>query len=246
MTTECVQRYRRRTDWRLPPRVATSAASTDTSPLPSVSTVVAAKPSTSYLSLIRATALNSQDRAQMRRRASPNPLALDLVARDASQLRAVARRIAERGFCVCSSAFPPELTAAIAAEAHGLYKAKKMTPAYFGNERNRVESVRRQDHTLWLNHYVAATFRSDARAAGASALARVDEQLATAGKLVLDCLAEPALKHHKLARADDGSALYCTGRTDGMVACYPGGQASYGAHLDNVDRDGREDYGRVL
>ena len=43
------------------------------------------------------------------------------------------------------------------------------------------------------------------------------------------------------ARGDRGEVFHCTGRSDGMVAVYPGGRASYGAHLDNVDGDGRDD-----
>ena len=49
-----------------------------------------------------------------------------------------------------------------------------------------------------------------------------------------------------MARGDRGERLHCTGRSDGMVAVYPGGNAAYGCHIDNVDGDGRDDYGRVL
>ena len=31
-----------------------------------------------------------------------------------------------------------------------------------------------------------------------------------------------------------------------MCACYPGGGAAYGAHVDNVDGDGRGDFGRCF
>ena len=50
----------------------------------------------------------------------------------------------------------------------------------------------------------------------------------------------PAVTHRRVACA--------THRTDLMVACYPGGGAAYGPHVDNADGDGREelDYGRCF
>ena len=51
-----------------------------------------------------------------------------------------------------------------------------------------------------------------------------------------------------MSRGADGGRLHYTGRTDSMLACYPGGGAAYGPHIDNLDGDGREteDFGRCF
>ena len=51
-----------------------------------------------------------------------------------------------------------------------------------------------------------------------------------------------------LGRGPGGGPLHYLGRTDLMMACYPGGGARYGPHIDNIDGDGREehDFGRCF
>ena len=177
---------------------------------------------------------------------------MNLARLDAQQVERAARAIATCGFCVCRSGLADKYIHDAAREARALYAARKMQPAFFGGagEAGRVESERRQDHNLWLHTYVTATGSNDAIAAGAGTLGAIDKLVADAGRAVLEQLSSFSSSSSSppppFARGDRGEVFHCTGRSDGMVAVYPGGHASYGAHLDNVDGDGRDDYGRVL
>jgi hypothetical protein len=202
------------------------------------------------LAKLRLSALNAADRAALPVLDAP-VLDLNLGASPsqlAEQASVVADAIAGRGFCVCRGGLPDAEIAAAGLEARDLFHAGKMKAAFFGGAGAAVEEKsRRQDHHLWLHGHVSAGANgSDAAGSGVGTLARLDGLLAAAGRRVMERLAEGVHDGQPMARAEGGEALHCTGRTDGMVAVYPGGAAAYGAHLDNTDGDGRADFGRCL
>lgn len=118
-----------------------------------------------------------------------------------------------------------------------------------------AEHWRDRGHNLFLQHYVRVTSGCgvDAIAAGAGTLGAIDKLLSDFGKAVVDNVAALAEGNDRsrrtaFARGVHGETLHCTGRSDALVACYPGSRAGYGAHLDNEvgSRDGRVDYGRCF
>lgn len=202
-----------------------------------------------YLAELRQAALTSRIRVQCPRDGPFEPLLCSLTRGIEQQLSAVALAIAQRGFCVCRSGLAPNLIHDAAREARALFAARKMQPAYFGKASaggEREEATRREDHNLWLHNFVVSSGSNDAIAAGAGTLATIDKLLADIGQAVMEKLVGHEHDGMPLARDDAGEPIHCTGRTDGMVAVYPGGGASYGAHLDNIGKDGRDDLGRCL
>lgn len=119
-----------------------------------------------------------------------------------------------------------------------------------------TESWKDKGHNLWLHEYVRVESGCglDAIKAGAGTLGLVDKLLGDFGRAVVDSVERIASRslagdrQTAFARGEHGETLHCTGRTDALVACYPGGRASYGPHLDNEagTHDHRRDYGRCF
>ena len=112
--------------------------------------------------------------------------------------------------------------------------------------RDDAVSAKRDDHTLWLHEFLTAV--GGPERGDAATLLALDGVLAQFGEAVVDQLSELGRTEPMGCAADGVTPLYYTGRTDMMVACYPGGGAAYGPHIDNLDGDGREalDYGRCF
>lgn len=133
-----------------------------------------------------------------------------------------------------------------AREAAALFRHGAMRPGGFTVAgRDDAVRARRDDHTLWLHEYLDAV--GGPERGGTSTLLALDQALSRFGESVVDELSALG-RDEPMGRADDGSPLHYTGRTDSMVACYPGGGAAYGPHIDNMDGDGRTglDHGRCF
>ncbi|KAL1515311.1 hypothetical protein AB1Y20_001943 [Prymnesium parvum] len=206
----------------------------------------------SRLSAMRAA---SADGRVLRLAAPPAPLPVRLGAPtgpSAKATRRAALALGRHGYCVCQCAFGTAAIAAAASEAIALYRKKRMAPGGFVvggapvQGRGQARGGNRDDHVLWLHEYLVAVGgpeRGEART-----LCDVDAIVSSFAQAVVEALSELPQADAPLGRAADGSPLYYTGRTDSMVACYPGGGAAYGPHIDNADGDGREaeDYGRCF
>lgn len=178
--------------------------------------------------------------------AGPSVISADLL--DDSKRQSVARRVAKaiskRGFCVCTGGIEPSDARR---EVDALFRHGAMQPGGFTVAgRDDVVTAKRDDHTLWLHEYLNAV--GGPERGGARTVTGIDGVLSAFGEAVVDALSQLDEKAEPLGRAADGGRLYYTGRTDLMLACYPGGGAAYGPHVDNVDGDGREslDYGRCF
>jgi len=175
-----------------------------------------------------------------------------LLSSDASGVRAAAARLAalaisQRGFCVCRGGLDRETVADAGCEVNGLFQSGVMTPGGFTVAgRDDVVAAKRDDHTLWLHEHLTAV--GGPERANADTTLALDHVLSGFGEAVVDALSALERPDEPHGRARDGSKLHYTGRTDLMLACYPGSGAHYGPHVDNVDGDGREalDHGRVF
>lgn len=169
---------------------------------------------------------------------------------DAKMLKAAkqaAAMLSERGYCVCCGGIDPECVADARHEVDELYSRGAMRPGGFTIAgRDDVIKAKRDDHKLWLHEYLFSV--GGPEKGGASMVTALDERLARFGEAVARALSKIDRTDEPMGRARDGGRLHFTGRTDLMLACYPGGGAAYGAHIDNVDGDGREqlDFGRCL
>lgn len=112
--------------------------------------------------------------------------------------------------------------------------------------RDDVVKKDRDDHTLWLNEYLHAV--GGPQKGGAETVTALDGLISRFGEAVAVALSELDRPTEPMSRGADGGRLHYTGRTDSMLACYPGGGAAYGPHIDNLDGDGREteDFGRCF
>lgn len=156
-----------------------------------------------------------------------------------------AQALAQDSFCLCKGAIDDAALANAAVEVKQLFDFNLMSPGEFVVAGNCVPGARqRQDRTLYLaEHLSVAGCPEDANSAQ---LVSLDKAMAKFGEAVIEHLA--AIPGPHLGSAGDGRPLHCTGRTDLMLACYPGGGSAYGAHIDNRDGDGRDgsDHGRCF
>ena len=189
------------------------------------------------------------------------------------QAQAAARVLAEQGFVVCRGGLQAPIVEKARQEAQKLYHGEHFQPGTYTalgkaliNSSTGADAVKRDDHTLWLHQHLSAVPGStpDQQAvAKVQTLAALDRLLTRFGQDVIGALTEIAqrdgvddarggggggARRAPFARFDDGTPLACTGRSDMMLACYPGGAAAYGKHIDSVDGDGREalDHGRCF
>lgn len=199
-------------------------------------------------------ALDETQRAIIPTLSAPPPVRVDFTgAGMRASARMVAGLVAQHGCCVVDTNMPPNHLANAGHEARALFSRGKM--------RGPTDAERSADtgHNLWLHEYVRVTSGCgiDAVAAGAGTLGLIDKLLADFGRAIVDEVATIAASARGKGRrtaaetfacGTHGEVLHCTGRSDALLACYPGGKASYGAHLDNEagTRDGRLDYGRCF
>lgn len=189
--------------------------------------------------------------------AGPAPIAVELSGSDgrvtARCAREAARSLAQHGFCVCTGGLDASVLADAAREATSLYRAKRMAPGGFtvggapvlGPGARAGGSGSRDDHVMWLHEYLTAV--GGPERGDAQTLLALDSALSRFGEAVVHALTRCGTDA-PLARAHDGTALLFNGRTDTMLACYPGKGAAYGPHIDNADGDGRDgiDCGRCF
>ena len=179
----------------------------------------------------------------------PRPVRAHLLdeRRRAEAARLAALAISQRGFCVCRGELDGAAVADAGRELRALFSHGVMRPGGFTiGGRDNVVKAKRDDHTLWLHEYLSAVGGPDR--GGVPTLQALDGVLAAFGEAVIDALAALDRPSEPMGRAGDGSKLHYAGRTDLMLACYPGDGAHYGPHIDNGDGDGREalDYGRCF
>ena len=179
---------------------------------------------------------------------APQPVAVWL-ADERRQSKAVglaALALSQRGYCVCRGCLGNEVVADAGREVSKLFKHGAMKPGGFTVQGQDVVKARRDDHTLWLHEYLTAV--GGPERGGTPTLLALDQALHAFAEAVIDALTALERPNEPLGRAADGGKLHYTGRTDLMVACYPGGGAHYGPHVDNVDGDGRDalDFGRCF
>jgi len=184
--------------------------------------------------------------------APPRPVAVHLLDGErsgaiSSAARLVALALSQRGFCICRGGLQHEAVADARREVSSFFRHGAMQPGGFTVAgRDDVVAAKRDDYTLWLHEYLSAV--GGPQRGGAETVLALDAVLSSFGEAVVDALSDLDRPNEPHGRAKDGSRLYYTGRTDLMCACYPGGGAHYGPHVDNVDGDGREafDSGRVF
>lgn len=130
-------------------------------------------------------------------------------------------------------------------EIDALFRHGAMQPGGFTIAgRDDLVTAKRDDHTLWLNEYLNLV--GGPKKGGAETVLALDGCLAKFGAAVATAVSELDKPQEPFGRGKNGRPLHYTGRTDLMCACYPGGGAAYGPHVDNADGDGREaeDFGR--
>ena len=165
----------------------------------------------------------------------------------AASARLVALAISQRGFCVCRGGIERAVIADAGREVSSLHRGGKMQPGgYTVAGRDDLVSTKRDDRTLWLHEYLSAV--GGPVRGGTETVLALDSVLSCFGEAVVDALTALERPNEPHGRAKDGAKLHYSGRTDLMLACYPGGGAHYGPHVDNVDGDGREalDFGRCF
>ena len=179
----------------------------------------------------------------------PTPRAIKAHLLDHNRMPAAAKRaaaaISEQGFCVCRGGIDSEVVAEARREIEALFRHGAMSPGGFTIAgRDDLVKAMRDDHTLWLNEYLFAV--GGPEKGGAQTVTALDQCLAQFGEAVGVALSELDRPNEPMSRGPDGGQLCYTGRTDLMLACYPGGGAAYGPHVDNADGDGRKelDFGR--
>lgn len=167
--------------------------------------------------------------------------------RRAQAVRLAALAISQRGFCMCSAGVEDDIVGEARNEVAALFTKGAMRPGGFTVAgRDDVVRAKRDDHTLWLHEYLSDV--GGPERGGAQTVLALDGVLASFAENVIDALTSLDRPEEPMGRAKDGGKLHYTGRTDLMLACYPGGGAHYGPHVDNADGDGREqlDYGRCF
>jgi hypothetical protein len=170
---------------------------------------------------------------------------LDEGSRSLDAAKRVASAISELGFCVCRGGVGAEAVAEARREIDALHRHGAMQPGGFTVAgRDDVVKKNRDDQTLWLNEYLNMV--GGPEKGGAQTATAIDQLLDRFGAAVATELSKLDRPDQPMSRGGDGGPLHYTGRTDSMLACYPGGGAAYGPHIDNVDGDGRtsEDFGR--
>lgn len=187
----------------------------------------------------------------LNRLAAPPPLKAFLLAEraqaGAQAAKSAALSISERGFCVCRGGLDDQIVANARCEIDALFRRGAMRPGGFTVAgRDDVVKKDRDDHTLWLNEYLHAV--GGPQKGGAETVTALDGLISRFGEAVAVALSELDRPTEPMSRGADGGRLHYTGRTDSMLACYPGGGAAYGPHIDNLDGDGREteDFGRCF
>jgi hypothetical protein len=161
--------------------------------------------------------------------------------------RLAALTLSKQGFCVCRGGIDLEVVRDARREVHGLFRHGAMRPGGFTIAgRDDLVAAKREDHTLWLHEYLTAV--GGPQRGHVDTVLALDSALAAFGKDVVDALSRVDKPDEPHGRARDGGRLHYSGRTDLMLACYPGGGAAYGPHIDNNDGDGREhlDHGRCF
>lgn len=168
-------------------------------------------------------------------------------SRMAAGAQRAARALARRGFCVCRGGLDADFVAEARREASTIFANGAMRPGVFTTAGETHGA--RDDHTRGLHEYLTQV--GGPTLGGADALLGLDGVLHSFGEAVIDALSElpPRATLAALGKVFvGGPTLHYTGRTDLMLACYPGGGARYGPHIDNIDGDGREhlDAGRCF
>jgi hypothetical protein len=167
-----------------------------------------------------------------------------------------ARALAANGYVVCRGGLQPEIVSNALREARGLYDKQKFKPGSFtagGQTVPGVDSQSRDDHILWLHNHLNSKKDGGGEAeSGVPTLAALDRVLSGFARSTIEAMgvlasSEPSAST-RYACFDDGAPLHCTGRSDMMVACYPGNSAAYQRHIDSMDGDGRSalDHGRCF
>jgi Rps23 Pro-64 3,4-dihydroxylase Tpa1-like proline 4-hydroxylase len=198
---------------------------------------------------LRMHAMRHAKGSEVNLRAAPSPIKVSLLKPTDASLRAAAAQLAEHGFCVCTGGLQREIVVRAQAEARERFEKRQFVPGTFtagGKTIDGAEKPERDDHVLWLQKHV--------RESGTSppTLAALDSALTAFGDKAIGELSKlphsAADARGRFARFDDGEPLHCTGRSDMMVACYDGGRARYGLHIDSLDGDGRDqlDHGRCF
>lgn len=148
-------------------------------------------------------------------------------------LDALAQRLEGAGWAACSLGAHPALIAKALKEAQAVEGSMAPGTTVIKNQAvdQRIPKARRGDKILWLQEQGLS---GPGAAQGATpTLAMLEEALSDIGLQLGLRLQQGPLR------------LRITERCDAMLACYEGGGANYGAHIDNADGDGRVD-GRIL
>ena len=187
-------------------------------------------------------------------RETARPIRVELLEKTPATALAAAKMLAENGFAVCRGDLSPQAVENARAEARRLYATKGTFKAggftAGGRDVSGTGQMPRGDYVLWM-HERLRKFGGDAQAAGCPTLAAIDQLIANFGSRTIAMLSQLGADSPVAAPYacfDDDQPLHCCGRSDCMVACYPGGRAAYGRHIDSVDGDGREakDFGRCF
>ena len=168
----------------------------------------------------------------------------------------VAAALAEDGYCICRGGVAQKDVAKARSELDAALSKGILKPGGFTiGGRDGAVSAKRDDKTMWLHEHLWSVGGPDK--AGMGMITALDRAIALFGEAVFDALSKHAgggktkakgrRRTSLSSKSADGSLCFC-GRTDMMLACYPGNGAAYGPHIDNADGDGREgeDYGRCL
>ena len=134
-------------------------------------------------------------------------------------MSAAAAHLAQHGYCVCSGCLQPQIVANARREACELYDARRFVPGTLTRVGETVEGLQRDDHVLWLHKHVRSGHPSP------PTLSALGASLTTVGMRTLDALAKLEESSRsdghvnaggwtRFASFDDGSTLYCAGRSD--------------------------------
>jgi hypothetical protein len=179
--------------------------------------------------------------------APPEPIRAHLLddRRMQKAARQAAAALSSCGYCLCLGGLDASVVQSARGEVGALFRHGAMQPGSFtvGGQDN-VVTAKRDDHTMWLHEYLNAV--GGPEKGGATTITALDERLSRFGEAVAIALSELDRPEEPMSRGANGGPLHYAGRTDLMLACYPGGGAAYGPHVDNLDGDGRGtlDYGR--